>query len=209
MTSADCSARTARSVSNSGIAGTGADQRHRAGLHRGAEAAHLVEEADEVVIAGARRRDAVTACAVNRCQNLRRAANGRPDAFTAARQRAAASAHSAKPFGSSASSLARIACANTGAAPSVDMPITSGERLTIAPKEKSQNAGLSMTLTGTPAHPRGIGEDAGALVVVEGADRDRRAAQIVRPPVAPVERDRAARRLGSDMRAFPRTASGA
>ncbi len=67
------------------------------------------------------------------------------------RQRAAAAAQSAKPFGSSASSLARIACANTGAAPSVEMPITSGERLTMAPKEKSQNAGLSITLTGTPA----------------------------------------------------------
>jgi len=44
----------------------------------------------------------------------------------------------AKPFGKSASSLARIACANTGAAPSVEMPITKGERLTMAPKEKSQ-----------------------------------------------------------------------
>jgi hypothetical protein len=31
------------------------------------------------------------------------------------------------------------------------MPITSGERLTIEPNEKSQNAGLSITLTGTPA----------------------------------------------------------
>src|SRR5215831_19073757 len=31
------------------------------------------------------------------------------------------------------------------------MPITSGDRLTIAPKEKSQNAGRSITLTGTPA----------------------------------------------------------
>src|ERR1700739_4895307 len=29
--------------------------------------------------------------------------------------------------------------------------MTSGERLTIAPNEKSQNAGRSMTLTGTPA----------------------------------------------------------
>ena len=44
-----------------------------------------------------------------------------------------------------------MACANTGAAPSVEMPITSGERLTMAPNEKSQNAGLSITLTGTPA----------------------------------------------------------
>jgi hypothetical protein len=34
------------------------------------------------------------------------------------------------------------------------MPITSGERLTMAPNEKSQNFGLSMTLTGTPAAVR-------------------------------------------------------
>ena len=67
------------------------------------------------------------------------------------RQRFAASAQRAKPRGISASSLARTACANTGAAPSVEMPITSGERLTMAPKLKSQNAGLSITLTGTPA----------------------------------------------------------
>ena len=50
-----------------------------------------------------------------------------------------------------ASSLARIAWPNTGAAPSVEMPITSGERLTMAPNEKSQKAGLSITLTGMPA----------------------------------------------------------
>ena len=31
------------------------------------------------------------------------------------------------------------------------MPITIGERLTIAPKAKSQNFGLSTTFTGTPA----------------------------------------------------------
>jgi hypothetical protein len=47
--------------------------------------------------------------------------------------------------------LARIAWPNTGAAPSVEIPITKGERLTMAPKAKSQNFGLSMTLTGTPA----------------------------------------------------------
>ena len=82
---------------------------------------------------------------------MRRAANDSPEPLTAPRQRAAASAQREKPCGNNASSLARIAWANTGAAPSVEMPITSGERLTMAPNEKSQNAGLSITLTGTPA----------------------------------------------------------
>jgi len=43
-----------------------------------------------------------------------------------------------------------MACPNTGAAPSVETEMTSGERLTIAPNWKSQNSGRSMTLTGTP-----------------------------------------------------------
>ena len=45
----------------------------------------------------------------------------------------------------------RIAWPRMGAAPSVEMPTTTGERLTMAPNWKSQKAGLSMTLTGTPA----------------------------------------------------------
>ena len=105
--------------------------------------------------------------------------NDRPDAFTSLRQRRAASAHCAKPRGISASSLARIAWPNTGAAPSVEMPITSGERLTMAPKEKSQNFGLSMTLTGTPAARAGGGEVRRLVVVVAGADRDGGAANVV------------------------------
>src|SRR5262249_3481310 len=90
------------------------------------------------------------ACAVNSCQNLQRPENDRPDVLTAFRQRAAAAAHAVNPLGSKASSFARMAWANTGAAPSVDIPMIRGERLTMAPKAKSQNAGLSMTLTGTP-----------------------------------------------------------
>src|SRR5215468_4263811 len=89
--------------------------------------------------------------AVNSCQNFRRPEKDSPDFFTALRQRAAAPAQPANPIGRKASSLARIAWAKTGAAPSVEIPITSGERLTIAPNEKSQKAGLSMTFTGTPA----------------------------------------------------------
>src|ERR1051325_10430647 len=88
--------------------------------------------------------------AVKYCQNLRRPAKESPESCNAARQAAAALAQAAKPLGSSASSFARIACANTGAAPSVEMPMTKGERLTMAPNEKSQNLGLSITLTGTP-----------------------------------------------------------
>ena len=51
--------------------------------------------------------------------------------------------------------------------------MTSGERLTIAPKEKSQNAGLSMTLTGTPAARARRGKARGFAVVLERADRKR------------------------------------
>ena len=135
---------------------------------------------------------------MNNCQNLRRPAKDRPDAFSAQRQRAAAAAQSAKPFGSSASSLARIACANTGAAPSVEMPITSGERLTMAPKEKSQKAGLSMTLTGTPAARAAAAKVRRIGVVLERADRDRSACQIVRVPAALMERRCAARWFGRE-----------
>ncbi len=45
----------------------------------------------------------------------------------------------------------RMTWPNTGAAPSVEMPTTSGERLTIAPSWKVQSSGLSMTFTGMPA----------------------------------------------------------
>src|SRR6266536_2144246 len=72
----------------------------------------------------------------------------------------AASAQREKPLGIRASSLARMAWPNTGAAPSVEMPITSGERLTIAPKAKSLSAGLSTTLTGT----RSLRGDRGKLL---------------------------------------------
>jgi len=44
-----------------------------------------------------------------------------------------------------------MACANTGAAPSVEIPITKGERSTTEPNEKSQNFGRSITLTSAPA----------------------------------------------------------
>ncbi len=88
---------------------------------------------------------------VNFSQSVRRRRKESASAATRGRHVRAASAQRAKPFGISASILARIAWPKTGAAPSVEMPMTSGERLTIAPKEKSQKAGRSMTLTGTPA----------------------------------------------------------
>ena len=78
------------------------------------------------------------ACSAKPRQKRRRPAAASPVATNAPRQRRAASAQRAKPFGIMASSLARIAMLNTGAAPSVEMPITSGDRLTMAPKVKSQ-----------------------------------------------------------------------
>ncbi len=150
MMSADCNARTARSVNNSGSPGPAPTS---------VTEPASVERASLRVSAMRRSKSAcdgswfgcVTAKAENDCQNVRRAENGRPDDFTAARQRCAAATHREKPRGIMASSLARIAWAKTGAAPSVEIPMTSGERLTMEPKAKSQNAGLSMTFTGTPA----------------------------------------------------------
>ena len=56
--------------------------------------------------------------------------------------------------------------------------MTSGERLTIAPKEKSQNAGLSMTFTGTPRGAPSAANAAASRVVLECADRHRGVRQI-------------------------------
>ena len=83
----------------------------------------------------------------------------------------AAATQRAKPAGSSASMRERMAWPNTGAAPSVEMPTTSGERLTTAPNRKLQKAGLSITLTGTPAPPRGR-EHAARLGLVRGRADD-------------------------------------
>ena len=63
----------------------------------------------------------------------------------------AAMAQRLKPKGISASMRERMAWPKMGAAPAVEMPTTSGERLTMAPNWKVQKAGLSITLTGTPA----------------------------------------------------------
>ncbi len=150
MTSADCSARTARSVSSSASPGPAPTRVTEPFSIAAPRPCTSATKRSKSVCVGSLSGFCI-ACAVNSCQNLRRPENGSPVAFTAARQRAAAAAQSAKPFGSKASSLARIACAKTGAAPSVEMPITKGERLTMAPKAKSQKAGLSITLTGTPA----------------------------------------------------------
>jgi len=68
---------------------------------------------------------------------------------TASRILLAARAHPASVGGISVSMRRRIACASTGAAPSVEMPMTTGPRLTIVPKVKSDSAGWSTLLTGT------------------------------------------------------------
>ena len=148
MMSADCSARRARSVSSSGSPGP-APTSVTAPASRPCSFV-LPKSASKSRCVGSCA-GWLTAKAVNSCQNRRRAAGESADACTALRQRRAASAQREKPPGIIASSLARIACAKTGAAPAVEMPITNGERLTMAPNEKSQCAGRSITLTGTPA----------------------------------------------------------
>ena len=69
------------------------------------------------------------------------------------------------------------------------MPITSGERLTIEPKEKSQNAGLSITLTGTPARRASAANAAASRVVLERADGKRGAVEIGGFDGAAMDRD--------------------
>jgi hypothetical protein len=137
ITSADCSARTARSVSSSGSPGPAPTKVTEPCSTVAPSCCVSTSRLSKSAGTGARS-GWLIACAVKRCQNLRRPANVRPEPLTASRQRRAASAQRAKPRGISASSRPRIAWASTGAAPSVDTPMTSGERLTIAPKEKSQ-----------------------------------------------------------------------
>jgi len=79
--------------------------------------------------------------------------------------------------------------------------LTSGERLTIAPKAKSQKAGLSMTFTGTPRARAAAANCAAVAVVRERADRYCGAGEVVGRDVAAVDRD--ARRAAGFARAPP------
>ena len=163
MSSADCSARTARSVRSSGSPGPAPTRVTEPCSTASPRLLASATSAPTSAVDGSRCGSA-TARAVNNCQNLRRPANDSPDDFTAGRHCTAAATQREKPCGSSASILARIACANTGAAPSVEMPTTSGERLTIEPNEKSQiarlvdhvdrHAGPSRPPSRNPPHPR-------------------------------------------------------
>ena len=145
---------------------------------------------------------AATARSVNLSQKLRRPRNGSASACTRGRQARAASAQRAKPFGISASILARIAWPNTGEAPSVEMPMTSGERLTMAPKEKSQNAGRSMTLTGTPAARAAAANCAASSSSAQSATAMAAPAKSSGVPRSIVQDDRPARRSSSERQHF-------
>ncbi len=137
MMSADCSARTARIVSSSASPGPAPTSVMLPASAAVAWSSVLRSSASKSDGAGSRC-GLLTAKAANACQNRRRPDGESPEDCTAWRQRRAASAQRAKPRGIIVSSLARIAWPKTGAAPSVEMPMTSGERLTMAPKEKSQ-----------------------------------------------------------------------
>jgi hypothetical protein len=91
-----------------------------------------------------------------------------------------------------------MAWANTGAAPSVEIPITSGERLTMAPNEKSQNAGLSITFTENSDSASGSGEVRGVVFPLESTDRDCCAGKITSAPCAAGDGHRTARRIVDD-----------
>jgi hypothetical protein len=105
MTSADCSARNARSVNSSGSPGSASTS---VTLPAPASCLPACMQASKSDGAGSRSEWA-RAKAVNACQNRRRAANASPDERTAGRQRRAASTQCAKPSGIMASSLARMA----------------------------------------------------------------------------------------------------
>ena len=144
--------------------------------------------------------------AVNLSQKLRRSRNDSASACTRGRQARAASAQRANPFGINASILARMAWANTGAAPSVEMPMTSGDRLTMAPKAKSENAGRSMTLTGTPARRAAAANSAAAASSAQSATAIAAPAKSLPRPTAFVDHDRPARRRAGKRAASPRSA---
>ena len=88
---------------------------------------------------------------MKRSQKLRRSLNPWKRAVTPSRQSRAAATQRLNPRGSIASIRARTVWPKTGAAPSVEMPTTSGERLTIAPNFTSQRCGRSTALTMAPA----------------------------------------------------------
>src|SRR5262245_31199194 len=139
MTSADCSARTVRNVSSSGSPGpapTSVTLPAPAAVAWSLVALRIASKSDD---AGSRS-GLLTAKAANARQNRRRPDDESPEDCTALRQRRAASAQRAKPRGIIASSLARIAWPKTGAAPSGEMPMTNGDRVTEAAKAKSQYA---------------------------------------------------------------------
>ena len=148
MTSADCSARTARKRAEKlRIAGTGPNQNHRTGLLRD-------RGCQQGVQSGFGR------LAVGCCERLRRKLLPElPPAAKRQRERLHPRAPIARGL-----RPARESCRDQRFDPGADglcedrrspagryAPITSGERLTMAPNVKSENAGRSMTLTGTPA----------------------------------------------------------
>ena len=126
------------------IAGPGADQRDVT-----CSLAHCAGRAPRS--SSAARRQIAVPSERGPAQRARRAANALPEppphrrargraGEISARHALAAAAQRAKPAGSSASMRERMAWPNTGAAPSVEMPTTSGERLTMAPNWKRAEA---------------------------------------------------------------------
>ncbi|MNZ66613.1 hypothetical protein D3C78_848420 [compost metagenome] len=93
----------------------------------------------------------VNARSTNFSQKERRAGPGTSRRLTRSRIVWASAPQSLRASGSKVSMRRRMACARMGAAPSVEIDTTTGERLTMEPNWNWQNSGLSMTLTGMPA----------------------------------------------------------
>ena len=149
MMSADCKARMALRVSSSaspGPAPTSVTQ-PRAGasasLSASARSTPPTPSSGVSVVANAR--------SEKRSQKARRCWPGARRLLTASRKDCASVAQLFRLRGNSASILRRRACARIGAAPSVEIAMTTGERLTMEPNWNWQNSGLSITFAGTPA----------------------------------------------------------
>ncbi len=97
-----------------------------------------------------------------------------------------------------------MAWANTGAAPSVDIPITSGERLTMAPKAKSQKAGLSITFTGTPRARAAVANFAATSSSSKAPIAIAAPVEIVGRPATTIDGDGATRWTFGDLEQFVR-----
>ncbi|MNE16693.1 hypothetical protein D3C80_1096460 [compost metagenome] len=149
MTSAACKARTAFSVRSSASPGPAPTSVTNPALEPSRLACVPISVSNRSSLPSSSR--SVKARSTNFSQKDRRAEPGTSRRLTRSRITWASAPQSLSESGSNVSMRRRMACARIGAAPSVEIDTTTGERLTMEPNWNWQNSGLSMILTGTPA----------------------------------------------------------